>query len=244
MSTSSADNPFVEAPPAPAPNSQAPQLSAVCIAESKIEEPVETVPVAPLTLRAALAEAQNAAPKWEFGTQAHEAEYARAKEEDWAFKAIHRLWIFVIAVTMALVGGVLVVFLGGFLLSFHYDDIHMAEQRFDAEERAFWTDFHTALDQSGAGQLSSKQLADQIEQEFLPRWRTIAERFRSLESIPPGDQGVVDFYKQYIQLREEALALHLEALRTGDAEKLQQRNEKLWRADQLRQQHGGQLPIR
>jgi hypothetical protein len=37
------------------------------------------------------------------------------------------------------------------------------------------------------------------------------------------------------------LALHLEALPTGDAKKLQQRNEKLWRADQLRQQHGGQL---
>jgi len=38
--------------------------------------------------------------------------------------------------------------------------------------------------------------------------------------------------------------LHLEAPRTSDAEKVQQLNEKLWWADQLRQQHWGQLLIR
>lgn len=244
MRDSSSDNPFAAEPPTPVPVSQAPQLTAVCIAESKFPEPVETVPVAPLPLFAATAEDQHGAPKWEFGSQAHQAELARANEVSWAVRAIHRLWVFVIAVTMALVGGVLVVFLGGFVLSYYYDDIPLAQQKFDAEERVFWTEFHAALDQSGAGKLTGPQLADQIEQEFLPRWRTMAERFRNLESIPPGDQEVVDFFKQYIQLREDAMALHVEALRTGDAEKLQQRNEKLWRADQLRQQHGGQLPIR
>ncbi|MBL8792512.1 MAG: hypothetical protein JNM56_01265 [Planctomycetia bacterium] len=225
-----------ESPPSP------PQCETVCIAECKSDVPVEPLP--PQSLRAALAEVLNATPSWEFGNQAHEAEYARAKETHWAVKVIHRLWIFVIGITMALVGGVLVVFLGGFALSYHFDDIPLALQRFDADERRFWVDFHTTLDQAGAGKLNNDQLANQIEQEFLPRWRVIGGRFTNLESIPPGDQGVVDFFKQYIQLREEAMGLHIEALRTGDAEKFKQRNALLWRADQLRQQQGGTLPIR
>ncbi|MFC1641275.1 rhomboid family intramembrane serine protease [Myxococcota bacterium] len=83
------------------------------------------------------------------------------------------------------------------------------------EERALGA-YRRATDQAQGGQISDQTLAQVIEREILPQWRTARQHLGSLS----GERGVptqsVRRLERYMAAREEAFELLAEAARTGN----------------------------
>ena len=85
--------------------------------------------------------------------------------------------------------------------------------------------------------LTPAQYADKIDDEILPPWRAARARLEALPRVAEQDQARWNDLKKYAGLREHALALVADALRSGDEkaldESLKQAKEMLQEADQI-----------
>jgi rhomboid protease GluP len=104
-------------------------------------------------------------------------------------------------------------------------------ERFEAVEKEALDVYNRAVEKAQRQELSDAAFGDLLEREVLPEWREAQERLSALKQIPPPLQRHVASILEYMQLREEAWALLLQALREGSQQKAQQAAEKQARAD-------------
>ena len=76
--------------------------------------------------------------------------------------------------------------------------------------------FQVMQTESQTDKLSSEEFAAAIEQQVLPPWCSLRERFESLRNIPRQEQRRISLMTQYLRARQESWEWLVKALRSND----------------------------
>ena len=82
--------------------------------------------------------------------------------------------------------------------------------------------FQTLESDARADKLSSEEFAAGIEQQVLPPWRTLRERFDHFRDIPRQEQRRILLMTRYLRARQESWECLVQALRSDDEASRQQ----------------------
>lgn len=91
-----------------------------------------------------------------------------------------------------------------------------------------------------SNQISQQQFADVVEQQILPKWKAEREAITNLRHLPATQAKLAVSLIKYMDTREEAWNLLVEAMRTDDAAKIKQSFEKNSEADKLAKNISGE----
>ncbi len=96
--------------------------------------------------------------------------------------------------------------------------------------------YRAAVDKLKAGNLTSKQFEDVLQNEVLAPWRSEREAMSKLKNLPQKQAAIASSLTHYMQLREDGWTLLEEGVHNNDPQKVLQASQKSAEADQLAKQ--------
>lgn len=100
----------------------------------------------------------------------------------------------------------------------HVADLEAALNRLGDVERNVVDRFNDVIEQAEAGVLSDERAASMIDLEILSPWREAREAFEALDDVTARQRPIFDRFVLYMNVREEAWQLLLEAVSSTDGE--------------------------
>jgi rhomboid protease GluP len=111
------------------------------------------------------------------------------------------------------------------------DDLRGEVLRIQDLNTAALSSFDNAQHQWSTKQITDQQYADIIEQQVLPKWKSEHDALAGMKRVPPRGAALVDALTKYMTLRESGWNELIEGLRTQNAKKIEEANQKSSQAD-------------
>ncbi len=115
----------------------------------------------------------------------------------------------------------------------HVVDVQAALFRFGGVEERVLAKFNDTVEKAQAGELSDAQVSLILDQQILIPWRAARVAFETMDDVPIQQKPLFDKLVTYMNLREEAWQLLLQALKTGSEEMASSFAETMQEAEQI-----------
>jgi rhomboid protease GluP len=143
----------------------------------------------------------------------------RLDRTTWTSRTLRNLWV-------AGLGGGAVVVAVAFAPPAPADLSAELERFAEVQDRVIKA-YQTMESEARTDKLSSEKFAAAIEQQILPPWRTLRERFEHLQNIPRQEQRRMSLMTQYLRARQESWEWLIKALCSKDQASRQHSSQQL-----------------